>query len=116
MRTLALAIVIGVALAGCPGKSSPSPSVPENTTPEPDEPAAGGCESDDDCVISCARPDECCDQLCDPCEQAWLRSDLEAHEDWRGPACAATSCPVARCAAPTEETIARCEAGACVVE
>jgi hypothetical protein len=116
MKAFAFAIVIG--LAACSGKSSPEPATPENTTPDPDpDPvAAGGCATDDDCVISCAQPDECCDQLCPPCEQAWLRSDLDAHEAWRGPACAATSCPVAKCMAPTEETIARCREGACVVE
>jgi hypothetical protein len=118
-----LAIVV---LAGCPRSpsgppagdpeppvSDPDPEPPGNTGGDPTQ--AGACRTDDDCVVSCARPTECCDQLCEPCEQVWPRSELEAHEAWRGGSCAGASCPVARCRAPVETTSARCEAGACVL-
>jgi hypothetical protein len=84
------------------------------------EVGAGGfsCATDDDCVISCAQKDNCCDQLCPPCRQAYHKDELAQIEAWRegAGACSAQECPVAKCMAPTEETVARCQAGACVVE
>ncbi|WP_437783632.1 hypothetical protein [Sorangium sp. So ce1097] len=78
--------------------------------------AAPRCATDADCVVSCARAGQCCDQLCPPCAQAFHRDALAAHEQWRARSCAAESCPVAKCMAPKEDSIARCTAGQCVVE
>ncbi|WP_437638431.1 hypothetical protein [Sorangium sp. So ce854] len=78
--------------------------------------AAPRCATDADCVVSCARAGQCCDQLCPPCDQAFHRDALAAHEQWRARSCAAESCPVAKCMAPKEDSIARCAAGQCVVE
>ena len=127
--TAALSFALAFAVAACEKEGSPpEPAAPQQTPPlapsGPDSPppppgptgAAPVCQSDADCVISCARAGECCDQLCPPCAQAFHKDALAAHETWRGPACAATSCPVARCMAPKEETVARCSSGTCVVE
>lgn len=106
-------IALTLLLAACPKSSSPPPV--DNAGGGTSTPAAA-CQSDDDCVASCARTDECCDQLCEPCEQVFVKADLEAHRTWQVNACDPTTCPVARCMAPTEATSARCEAGACVLE
>ncbi|WP_437727000.1 hypothetical protein [Sorangium sp. So ce861] len=74
------------------------------------------CEADADCVVSCARVGQCCDQLCPPCDQAYHRDALAALQQWRAARCAAESCPVAKCMAPKEDSVARCKAGQCVVE
>lgn len=74
------------------------------------------CEADADCVASCARAGQCCDQLCPPCDQAFHRDALAALQQWRAASCAAESCPVAKCMAPKEDSVARCKAGQCVVE
>jgi len=105
---------IALVLAACT-KPAPTPPV-DNTGGDETPVAAGACQADSDCVVSCAQPENCCDQLCPPCEQVFLRTELEAHEAWRNASCAATSCPVAKCMAPTEETFARCESGACVLD
>ena len=104
-------IALTLLLSACPKGSTPPPV---DNTGGGGASEAGECQSDDDCVVSCSRPNECCDQLCPPCEQAFSKAELEAHLSWQGPACAATSCPVAKCMAPTEETFAKCEAGQCV--
>jgi hypothetical protein len=78
--------------------------------------ASGSCASDADCVVSCARKNDCCDQLCAPCEQVFLKAELEAHENWRAASCAATTCPVARCRPPEARTTAKCNAGTCTIE
>ncbi|MGK3995596.1 hypothetical protein [Sorangium sp. So ce1024] len=135
-RSLALLGV--VALAACrndaPAQAPVSPGPAAAPTPPveaaPDAPAgadaapgdrasaeaAPRCATDADCVVSCARPEQCCNQLCPPCAQAFHRDALAAHEQWRAQSCAAESCPVAKCMAPKEDTIARCAAGQCVVE
>lgn len=120
MRVLLAALTLLLAACPAPG-SSPAPAggatggAIDNTGGAP-PPAPGVCTMDADCVISCARPNECCDQLCEPCEQAWHRDLLAEHQAWKGTACADTECPVARCKQPTEQTIAVCREGACVVE
>ena len=117
MKALLLAFALLVGGAGC--GSSQKDDVP----PAPVETAKPGsaagtvtCQTDADCVVSCARPQECCDQLCPPCDQAFHKDALAAHEAWRAQSCAATSCPVAKCMAPTEDSVARCSAGTCIVE
>ncbi len=79
-------------------------------------PTEARCEADADCVVSCARAGQCCDQLCPPCSQAFHRDALAELQKWRAASCAAASCPVAKCMAPKEDSVARCKAGACVVE
>lgn len=74
------------------------------------------CEADADCVVSCARAGQCCDQLCPPCNQVFHRDALAELQKWRAASCAAESCPVAKCMAPKEDSVARCKAGACVIE
>jgi hypothetical protein len=127
-------LILGAALllSGC-SKEGPPPasggSTGGDTTAEPagepgGEPATGTstagegptCQSDADCVVSCSRTNECCDQLCPPCEQVFHKDALAALEQWKGPNCAAVSCPVAKCMAPKEETIARCTSGQCTIE
>lgn len=114
MKPWLIALVLLV--AACK-KSSTPPAVTNTGDPgQVSEPAVNECTTDDDCVVSCAREADCCDQLCGPCEQAFNVADMEGLEAWRAERCAATSCPVAKCMAPTEETFARCDAGTCVVE
>jgi hypothetical protein len=119
MKNLLISFALFVALGtGCT-KDAPAPEPSGGTQAEPaadPAPAALACQGDSDCIISCAQQGECCDQLCPPCNQAFHRDALAAHEQWRTASCAATSCPVAKCMAPTEETVARCSAGQCVVE
>ncbi|WP_437592410.1 hypothetical protein [Sorangium sp. So ce1000] len=93
-------------------EAAPTAQAPQGTgaAPEP------RCEADADCVVSCARAGQCCDQLCPPCNQAFHRDALAALQQWRAASCAAASCPVAKCMAPKEDSVARCKAGACVVE
>jgi predicted small lipoprotein YifL len=84
-------------------------------------PAAGGsdalaCQSDADCVVSCARANECCDQLCPPCAQVFNKASLEALMTWRKDSCADKSCPMAKCMAPKEDTVAHCTSGQCTIE
>ena len=118
-----LILVASIALFACnkdaPPVAEPQPetATPENTGGDPTQ-AAGAftCATDDDCVISCAQKDNCCDQLCPPCRQAFHTDELAQIEQWRAGACAAQECPVAKCMAPTETTVARCQAGACAVE
>ncbi|WP_437870789.1 hypothetical protein [Sorangium sp. So ce363] len=135
-RSLVLA---GLAcLAGCtkepapqapPGVDAPpasqAPPAAETSPAAQPPPAAGEpraaaseprCEADADCVVSCARAGQCCDQLCPPCDQAFHRDALAELQKWRAASCAAESCPVAKCMAPKEDSVARCKAGACVVE
>lgn len=135
-RSLVLA---GLAcLAGCtkePAPQAPSgveaspasqaPPAAESSPAAQPPPAAGEpraaatearCEADADCVVSCARAGQCCDQLCPPCNQAFHRDALAELQKWRAASCAAESCPVAKCMAPKEDSVARCKAGACVVE
>jgi len=78
--------------------------------------AAAACQTDADCVVSCERPNECCDQLCPPCAQVFTRASLEALRAWRASRCGGTSCPVAKCAAPGEQSVAHCRAGQCALE
>ncbi|WP_438035875.1 hypothetical protein [Sorangium sp. So ce204] len=97
-------------------ESAPAAQAP----PAAGEPRAAAaeprCEADADCVVSCARAGQCCDQLCPPCDQAFHRDALAELQKWRAASCAAESCPVAKCMAPKEDSVARCKAGACVVE
>ncbi|AUX41654.1 hypothetical protein SOCE26_030760 [Sorangium cellulosum] len=135
-RSLVLAGI--TALAGChkeaPPQAPPAPGpAPSDgsqtsrgdTTSGGDTPAAGSgsnaapgprCATDADCVVSCAREGDCCDQLCPPCDQAFHREALGALQQWRAERCAAASCPVAKCMAPKEDSVARCSAGQCVAE
>jgi hypothetical protein len=116
LKRCLLAIVV---LAACKTASTPAPVQNTGEVPGDDEPvavSAGECQADADCVVSCARPDDCCDQLCGPCEQVFLATELAELEQWRADRCGTESCPVARCARPTEETFARCADGACVLE
>jgi hypothetical protein len=117
MKAFSFTFALAVGFAGC------GASQKNDVPPAPVEPAKGGsaagthtCQTDADCVVSCARPQECCDQLCPPCDQAFHKDALAAHEAWRSESCAATSCPVAKCMAPTEDSVARCAAGTCTVE
>jgi hypothetical protein len=105
-------VALVFALSACTKGNTPPPV---DNTGGGGTPVAAACTADTDCVVSCAQPEQCCDQLCPPCEQAWLKSDLETHHTWQVNACDPSQCPVAKCMAPTEETFARCEAGACVV-
>jgi hypothetical protein len=93
-----------------PGDGSGAPADGSGAANEP------RCAADTDCVASCARAGQCCDQLCPPCDQAFHRDALAALQQWRAASCAAVSCPVAKCMAPTEDSVARCKAGQCVVE
>ncbi|WP_437817562.1 hypothetical protein [Sorangium sp. So ce1078] len=141
MKTLSLSrplVLVGLAgLAGChkeaPAQAPPAVDAmprtqdPATTAAPPGDgsgaPADGSgaateprCEADADCVASCARAGQCCDQLCPPCDQAFHRDALAALQQWRAASCAAESCPVAKCMAPKEDSVARCKAGQCVVE
>ncbi|XXT22681.1 hypothetical protein WME94_14115 [Sorangium sp. So ce429] len=125
--SLSLALVALACLAGC-HKDAPTSTTPTAVTPaSPTDPgtaagdgsgAASGprCETDADCVVSCARAGDCCDQLCPPCDQAFHRDELAALQQWRSQSCAAVSCPVAKCMAPQEDSVARCAAGQCLVQ
>jgi len=114
---LALTTSLVVAGAACKKEAAPStPPVQNTTATTPPGSPDVACTSDDDCTVTCARPQECCDQLCPPCEQAMLKTELAVHEEWRARSCDPATCPVAKCMAPTEETFARCDAGKCVVE
>lgn len=121
MRVLLAALTLLLAACPAPG-SNPAPTGGGTTGGAIDNaggappPAPGVCTMDADCVISCARPNECCDQLCEPCEQAWHRDLLAEQQAWKSGACDQTECPVARCKQPTERTTAVCREGACVVE
>jgi len=122
--SFALLLVVSP-LAACQ-KEGPPPATgaattPATETPATGAPAAGGsealaCQSDADCVVSCARANECCDQLCPPCAQVFNKTSLEALMTWRKDSCAATSCPMAKCMAPKEDTVAHCSAGQCTIE
>jgi len=116
MRSLLLVALF--ALGACHKDTPPAAAPPPDNTGGVVE--TGGkltCASDDDCVVSCVQRENCCDQLCKPCRQAYHRDELAEIEAWRtGAACAATSCPVARCMAPAETVTARCVAGACTAE
>jgi hypothetical protein len=134
MKNFAFAIVFVVmssvlaSLAACHKSSAPPPEPTGSGAPAGDEEAAGeggggaaagsttSCKSDDDCVVSCARPSECCDQLCPPCAQVFNKDGLAALDAWKSQNCAAVSCPVAKCMAPKEQTVARCTAGTCTIE
>ncbi|WP_437281162.1 hypothetical protein WME90_11565 [Sorangium sp. So ce375] len=96
--------------------SAPAAQAPPATDDARGAAAEPRCEADADCVVSCARAGQCCDQLCPPCNQAFHRDALAALQKWRSASCAAESCPVAKCMAPKEDSVARCKAGACVVE
>ncbi|WP_437977641.1 hypothetical protein WMF11_12500 [Sorangium sp. So ce295] len=121
-------LVVLAGLLGCHKEApahTPTPTgtsdVAQAATPPPaGEPRAAAselrCEADTDCVASCARAGQCCDQLCPPCDQAFHRDALAELQKWRAASCAAESCPVAKCMAPKEDSVARCKAGACVVE
>jgi hypothetical protein len=131
MRALAtsLALLLVSSFAAC-AKEGPPPAAGGNaatgagaaTTPgaTPSTPAAGdatlACSSDADCVVSCARANECCDQLCPPCAQVFNKASLEALMNWRKDSCAGKSCPMAKCMAPKEDTVAHCTAGQCTIE
>ncbi|WP_437680893.1 hypothetical protein [Sorangium sp. So ce131] len=142
--TRSLVLAAAFALAGChkeaPAQAppAPGPAPSDGSTPSggdsrsgADDTAGGSdtssgsgsnaaqgprCATDADCVVSCAREGDCCDQLCPPCDQAFHREALKALESWRAERCAAASCPVAKCMAPKEDSIARCSAGQCVAE
>jgi hypothetical protein len=120
MKNLLISFALFVATTTACAKDAPPPEPSGGTAvaPIPEPPSAEPlqCQGDSDCIISCAQQGECCDQLCPPCNQAFHRDALAAHEQWRTASCAATSCPVAKCMAPTEETVARCAGGQCVVE
>src|SRR5687768_2864507 len=116
MRFLVCALLL---LAACPASPPPpvsQPPPPPTGSAPPPPVATGSCTSDADCVGSCARKSECCDQLCEPCNQVFLKAELEAHESWRAASCGTTTCPVARCMPPAARSVARCNAGACVIE
>ncbi|XYI00949.1 hypothetical protein ACMHYB_14840 [Sorangium sp. So ce1128] len=122
-----LVLVALSCLAGC-HKDAPASITPTAVTSAPpaDTGTAAGdgsgatssprCETDADCVVSCARAGDCCDQLCPPCDQAFHRDELATLQQWRAQSCAAVSCPVAKCMAPKEESVARCAAGQCLVQ
>ncbi|MGK3991639.1 hypothetical protein WME99_51820 [Sorangium sp. So ce136] len=131
--SLSLALVALPCLAGChneapaqaPGQATPTTSTtPTEVTSDTGTAAGDGsgaasgprCETDADCVVSCARAGDCCDQLCPPCDQAFHRDELAALQQWRSQSCAAVSCPVAKCMAPKEDSVARCAAGQCLVQ
>jgi hypothetical protein len=125
MKTFAFAIAFVVLSVAACHKSSAPPLEPTGLDAPPPsggqagEAAGGGeaaCKSDDDCVVSCARPSECCDQLCPPCAQVFTKDALAALDAWKSQNCAAVSCPVAKCMAPKEQTIAKCNAGTCTIE
>jgi hypothetical protein len=125
MRNLAfvLAVVALSSFAACSKSGPPPETVPASggeATPggEPGTPAptAMTCSTDDDCVVSCARPSECCDQLCPPCEQIFNKEAFAALDKWKGEHCAAVSCPMAKCMAPKEQTVARCTSGTCTID
>ncbi|WP_438009576.1 hypothetical protein WME89_13395 [Sorangium sp. So ce321] len=126
-----LALVTLSCLASChneapaqaPAQSTPT-AVTSATPTDPGTAAGDGsgaasgprCETDADCVVSCARTEDCCDQLCPPCDQAFHRDALAALQQWRAQSCAAVSCPVAKCMAPKEDSVARCASGQCLVQ
>ncbi|KYF70248.1 hypothetical protein BE17_36935 [Sorangium cellulosum] len=127
--SLSLALVALACLAGCRNEAPAQSAPPTSTTPtavtsaSPTDTGDGSgaassprCETDADCVVSCARPADCCDQLCPPCDQAFHRDELAALQQWRAQSCAAASCPVAKCMAPKEESVARCASGQCLVQ
>ena len=117
MKALLLTLAVAVGIFGCGSSQKDDvPPVPVETAKPGGTAGTFACETDADCVVSCARPQECCDQLCPPCDQAFHRDALAAHETWRSQNCAATSCPVAKCMAPTQDSVARCSAGTCTVE
>jgi predicted small lipoprotein YifL len=110
---------------GPPPASTPAPTssteTPATETPTTGTPAAGAddalaCASDADCEVSCARVNECCDQLCPPCAQVFNKASLEALMKWRKETCGDTSCPMAKCMAPKEDTVAHCTGGKCTME
>ncbi|XXX80161.1 hypothetical protein WMF30_15455 [Sorangium sp. So ce134] len=134
-----LVLVALAGLAGCHKEAPAQAPPPVDAAPRTQDPAAGTgapagdgsgatpgdgsnatteprCEADADCVVSCAKVGQCCDQLCPPCDQAYHRDALAALQQWRAARCAAESCPVAKCMAPKEDSVARCKAGQCVVE
>ncbi|WP_437970037.1 hypothetical protein WMF04_12390 [Sorangium sp. So ce260] len=106
------------AATGAPPADGSAPPADGSVPPADGSGAASEprCEADADCVASCARAGQCCDQLCPPCDQAFHRDALAALQQWRAASCAAASCPMAKCMAPKEDSVARCKAGQCVVE
>lgn len=126
--SLALLFVVSP-LTAC-HKEGPPPATGGTTAPAtggetgtgtPATPAAGegdalACQTDADCVVSCARAHECCDQLCPPCAQVFNKASLEALMTWRKDSCEGKQCPMAKCMAPKEETVAHCTAGQCTIE
>ncbi len=117
MKTVLLSFTLLLLLVACQ-KEGPSPSAsppPPPTGQSQETPAATACQTDADCVASCARASECCDQLCPPCEQVFNRDGLAALMSWRGEHCAAVSCPMAKCIAPKEDSVAHCTAGQCTL-
>ncbi|HTM19148.1 MAG TPA: hypothetical protein VL172_01525 [Kofleriaceae bacterium] len=75
------------------------------------------CKVDADCTLSCGYPLACCDQRCGPCQQAYTQAELEQLRQWRGASCKAVpECKYPDCAPPNYDTVARCRAGACVVD
>jgi hypothetical protein len=119
MKNLFVALAFALVGAACATSTPPAsePAAPVEPTPtEPQAAESAVCESDADCVVSRSKPNECCDQLCPPWEQAYHKDVAAAIDAWKGPNCAAVSCPVAKCMAPTEESIARCQAGTCTIE
>ena len=130
MRALLCSFVLLLVVSplGACQKEGPPPATGGATTPATGTetpatgtPAAGSsdalaCATDADCVVSCARASECCDQLCPPCAQVFNKTSLEALMKWRQDSCAGKSCPMAKCMAPKEDTIAHCTAGQCTIE
>jgi hypothetical protein len=118
MKNVTLSLLFAsLAALGC-GSSHKDGAAPEPVASEPAPEAAGDaprCESDSDCVATCAREGQCCDDLCPPCDNAFHKDALAKHEAWKAQTCTA-ECPVAKCMAPTEEPVAKCKEGACVVE
>lgn len=77
--------------------------------------AATACERDEDCAVTCHVDGQCCDQLCQ-CTNVYARTFVDTLEAQRSRLCRGEPCPVASCMAPTEQVVARCDAGRCVAE
>ena len=118
--SFALLLVVSP-LTACQKEGPPPTTGAAATPPASGTPAAAGsealaCQTDADCVVSCARASECCDQLCPPCAQVFNKTSLEALMQWRKDSCGDKSCPMAKCMAPKEDTVAHCTSGQCTIE
>jgi hypothetical protein len=103
----------GPSAATEPAPPGPPPPLSQAPVAPPDD--ANACQADADCVITCARPNDCCDQLCG-CSNAVSATWLAGHQAWKGEQCTEAVCPIAACAPPRFEAVARCVENRCKAE